>query len=156
MEKNEVDNSSNDEFQELLQTLEQQPNWDGRRILKCDGFWFPARNPLDQFVSHHRFLLENKNEKDAVPLEVDEVPFSAEEENQGMIEQISRLCSFENLKNLEVNKSGYAGGAPIKNSSLFRKGEVGDWINNLTPEMAERVKNLMESKFQDSGLIFKI
>ncbi|KAL0297351.1 UNVERIFIED_CONTAM: Cytosolic sulfotransferase 15 [Sesamum radiatum] len=324
MEKNEVDNSSNDEFQELLQTLEQQPNWDGRRILKYEGFWFPARclpiilssqkrfkakgtdiilstmpkcgttwlkalvfsianrdvfsieqsplltsnphtlvpyleytiyqeqenleleniprprilathvpfqilpdciresecriicicrNPLDQFVSHHRFLLENKNEKDAVLLELDEVfdmfcqgiqpfgpfwdhmlgywnahlknpqkllflkyedlkqdissevkkiaefigfPFSAEEENQGMIEQISRLCSFENLKNLEVNKSGYAGGAPIKNSSLFRKGEVGDWINHLTPAMAERVKNLMESKFQDSGLIFKI
>ncbi|RVW97011.1 Flavonol 4'-sulfotransferase [Vitis vinifera] len=33
------------------------------------------------------------------------VPFS-EEEKQGMIEEISRLCSFQSLKNLEVNKSG--------------------------------------------------
>ncbi|KAL0447537.1 UNVERIFIED_CONTAM: Cytosolic sulfotransferase 11 [Sesamum latifolium] len=72
-----------------------------------------------------------------------------------MIEQISRLCSFENLKNLEVNKSGYVCDVPIKNSSFFRKGEVGDWMNHLTPAMAERVKNLMESKFQGSGLIFK-
>ncbi|KAL0447533.1 UNVERIFIED_CONTAM: Cytosolic sulfotransferase 15 [Sesamum latifolium] len=43
MEKNEVDNSPNDEFQELLQTLEQQQNWVGRRIIKYEGFWFPAR-----------------------------------------------------------------------------------------------------------------
>ncbi|KAL2236116.1 cytosolic sulfotransferase 15 [Sesamum indicum] len=171
-----------------------------------------CRNPLDQFVSHYHFMLQNKIEKDAIPLELDEVfdmfcqgiqpfgpfwdhmlgywnahlknpqkvlflkyedlkqdisshikkiaefigfPFSAEEENQGMIEQISRLCSFENLKNLEVNKSGYFIGS-IKNSSFFRKGEVGDWVNHLTPAMAERVKNLTETKFQGSGLVFKM
>lgn len=34
------------------------------------------------------------------------IPFSEEEEKQGMIEEISRLCSFQSLKNLEVNKSG--------------------------------------------------
>ncbi|KAL0297360.1 UNVERIFIED_CONTAM: Cytosolic sulfotransferase 14 [Sesamum radiatum] len=82
-------------------------------------------------------------------------PFSAEEEKQGVVEQISRLCSFENLKNLEVNKSGNVLGL-MKNSSFFRKGEVGDWVNYLSPEMAERVKNIMESKFQGSGLIFNI
>ncbi|KAL0407851.1 UNVERIFIED_CONTAM: Cytosolic sulfotransferase 14 [Sesamum radiatum] len=83
------------------------------------------------------------------------LPFSPEEEKQGVVEQISRLCSFENLKNLEVNKSGNVLGL-MKNSSFFRKGEVGDWVNYLTPEMAERVKNIMESKFQGSGLIFNI
>ncbi|KAK4401128.1 Cytosolic sulfotransferase 15 [Sesamum angolense] len=171
-----------------------------------------CRNPLDQFVSHYHFILQNKIENDAVPLELDEVfdmfcqgiqpfgpfwdhmlgywnaqlknpqkllflkyedlkqdvsshvkqiaefigfPFSAEEENQGMLEQISRLCSFENLKNLKVNKSGYFIGS-IKNSSFFRKGEVGDWINHLTPAMAERVNNLTETKFQSSGLVFKM
>ncbi|KAL0284486.1 UNVERIFIED_CONTAM: Cytosolic sulfotransferase 15 [Sesamum angustifolium] len=171
-----------------------------------------CRNPLDQFVSHYHFMLQNKIEKDAVPLELDEVfdmfcqgiqPFGPfwdhmlgywnahlknpqkllflkyedlkqdvsshvslmflnssgshfrEEENQGMLEQISRLCSFDNLKNLEVNKSGYFIGS-IKNSSFFRKGEVGDWINHLTPAMAERVKNLTETKFQSSGLVFKM
>ncbi|KAL0447547.1 UNVERIFIED_CONTAM: Cytosolic sulfotransferase 15 [Sesamum latifolium] len=322
----EVDrNSSKDEFQELLQTLEQQTNWDGQRLVKYDGLWllellfrpilsarkyfkakdtdvilstmpksgttwlkaltfsianrsvFPidqsplltsnphkvvpalefnlywgkegnypdperipdprilsthipfeilpdsiresdcriiyiGRNPLDVFISQRQFLLENKIAKDAVPLELDQAfdmfcrgitsygpfwdhmlgywnahlknpervlflkyedlkgdilsnvkkiaefmgfPFSPEEEKQGVVEQISRLCSFENLKNLEVNKSGNVLGL-MKNSSFFRKGEVGDWVNYLSPEMAERVKNIMESKFQGSGLVFNI
>ncbi|KAL0309189.1 UNVERIFIED_CONTAM: Cytosolic sulfotransferase 15 [Sesamum radiatum] len=322
----EVDHSSpKDEFQELLQTLEHQTNWDGQRLVKYDGIWlveqlfrpilsaqkyfkakdtdvilsnmpksgttwlkaltysianrsvfpidrsplltsnphnvvpalefdlywgkgeenpdpesFPeprilathipfeilpdsiresdcriiyiSRNPLDIFISQRQFLLENKFAKDAVPLELDEAfdmfcrgitaygpfwdhmlgywnahlknperflflkyedlkgdilsnvkkiaefmgfPFSPEEEKQGVVEQISRLCSFENLKNLEVNKSGNVMGL-MKNSSFFRKGEVGDWVNYLSPEMAERIKNIMESKFQGSGLIFNI
>ncbi|KAL0290769.1 UNVERIFIED_CONTAM: Cytosolic sulfotransferase 15 [Sesamum angustifolium] len=290
----EVDHSSpKDEFQELLQTLEHQTNWDGQRLVKYEGIWlvellfrpilsaqkyfkakdtdssthfqssqvvggpgiqsllgkgeenpdpesFPeprilsthipfeilpdsiresdcriiyiSRNPLDIFISQRQFLLENKFAKDAVPLELDEAfdmfcrgitaygpfwdhmlgywnahlknperflflkyedlkgdilsnvkkiaefmgfPFSPEEEKQGVVEQISRLCSFENLKNLEVNKSGNVMGL-MKNSSFFRKGEVGDWVNYLSPEMAERIKNIMESKFQGSGLTFNI
>ncbi|KAL0447536.1 UNVERIFIED_CONTAM: Cytosolic sulfotransferase 15 [Sesamum latifolium] len=171
-----------------------------------------CRNLSDQFVSGYHFLRQNKIEKDAVPLELDEVfdmfcqgiqpfgpfwdhilgywnahlknpqkvlflkyedlkedvssnvkkiaefigsPFSPEEENQGMIEQISRLCSFENLKNLEVNKSGYFIGS-VKNNSFFRKGEVGDWVNHLTPAMAEHIKNLTDSKLQGSGLDLKM
>ncbi|KAL0297361.1 UNVERIFIED_CONTAM: Cytosolic sulfotransferase 17 [Sesamum radiatum] len=36
----EVDHSSpKDEFQELLQTLEHQTNWDGQRLVKYDGIW---------------------------------------------------------------------------------------------------------------------
>ncbi|XP_011070341.1 cytosolic sulfotransferase 15-like [Sesamum indicum] len=319
MEKKEVSN----ELQELLQTLEQQTNWDGRRLVKYDGFWlseivlrpilsaqkyfkakdsdiiltsipksgttwlkallfsianrnvisidqsplltsnphtvvpfleanlylfqenpnlqdlpsprifathmpfkilpdsireseckiiYICRNPLDLFVSQRNFLLENKIEKDAVPLDIDAAfdlfcqgiylfgpfwdhilgywnaglknpqkvlflryedlkeditphvkkiaefigsPFSPEEEKQGVVDQISRLCSFENLRNLEVNKNGYILEV-LKNSSFFRKGEVGDWINHLTPAMAERVKDLMASKFDGSGLTFKI
>ncbi|KAK4422360.1 Cytosolic sulfotransferase 15 [Sesamum alatum] len=319
----EVDSSPKDEFQELLQTLEKQTNWDGQRLVKYEGLWFlellfrpilsarkyfkakdtdvilstmpksgttwlkaltfsianrsvfpidqsplltsnphkvvPAlefnlhwgkenpdpelipdprilsthipfemlpdsiresdcriiyicRNPLDVFISQRQFLLENKIAKDAVPLVLDEAfdmfcrgitsygpfwdhmlgywnahlknpervlflkyedlkedilsnvkkiaefigsPFSPEEEKQGVVEQISRLCSFENLKNLEVNKSGNVLGL-MKNSSFFRKGEVRDWVNYLTPEMADSVKKLMESKFQGSGLIYNI
>ncbi|KAL0407839.1 UNVERIFIED_CONTAM: Cytosolic sulfotransferase 15 [Sesamum radiatum] len=319
MEKKEDPN----ELRELLQTLELQTNWDGRRLVKYDGFWLPdivvrpilsarkyfkakgsdiiltsipksgttwlkalvfsianrniisieqsplltshphtvvpflefnlylhqenphlqdlptpriftthmpfnilpdsireseckiiyiCRNPLDQFVSHRHFLLENKIEKDAVPLDMDAAfdlfcrgihpfgpfwdhilgywnaslknpekvlflryedlkeditphvkkiaefigsPFSPEEEKQGVVDQISRLCSFENLRNLEVNKMGYILGV-LKNSSFFRKGQVGDWINHLTPAMAERFKDLMRSKFEGSGLIFNI
>ncbi|KAK6129768.1 hypothetical protein DH2020_036475 [Rehmannia glutinosa] len=82
-------------------------------------------------------------------------PFSLEEEKQGLIEQISKLCSFETLKNLEVNKTGYHIGV-LKRSSFFRKGEIGDWTNYLTPAMAERFQKIMESKMEGSGLMFSI
>ncbi|KAK6129755.1 hypothetical protein DH2020_036517 [Rehmannia glutinosa] len=171
-----------------------------------------CRNPLDQFISHLHFFLENTKTNYSRPLfELDEYfgmycqgihpfgpicdhmlgywdghlenlnkvlflkyedlkqdtafhikkiagflgyPFSVEEEKQGVIEEISRLCSFENLKNLEVNKTGHIG--VVKKSSFFRKGEVGDWTNYLTPAMAERFENMMESKFEGSGLMFNI
>ncbi|KAI3454005.1 hypothetical protein Pfo_010668 [Paulownia fortunei] len=316
MEKNEesncssaeVDNSPKDEPQELLQTLEKHTNWDGRRLVRYDGFWCPVsvfrpilstqkyfkakdtdiilasipksgatwmkaltfsivnrsvctidqspllyshphtvvpflefnlylhqENPDLQHLSSPRIfsthmpfkilpdsIRESKckviyicrnplDQTDAVPLELDEAfgmfcqgihpfgpfwdhmlgywnahlknphkilflkyedlkenitfhvkkiaeflgcPFSLEEEKQGLIEEISRLCSFENLKNLEVNKTGYILGV-LKNSSFFRKGEVGDWTNYLTPAMAERFEKLMECKFEGSGLMLK-
>ncbi|KAI3454003.1 hypothetical protein Pfo_010666 [Paulownia fortunei] len=304
----EVDNSPKDELQELLQSLEQQTNWDGRPLVKYDGCWCPVsvfrpilsiqkyfkakdcdiilatlpnwlkaitssianrsvytvdqsplltshpqvvvpflefslyldqdnpglehlssprifsthmhfkilpdsireseskiiyicRNPLDQFISHHAVPLELdeafdmfcqgihpfgpfwdhmlgywnahlKNPQKVLFLKYEdlkeditfhikkiaeflECPFSLEEEKQGLIEEISRLCSFENLKNLEVNKTGYIAGV-IRKSSYFRKGEVGDWTNYLTPAMAERIEKLMDSKLEGSGLMFKI
>ncbi|KAL7120683.1 hypothetical protein ACP275_02G137000 [Erythranthe tilingii] len=172
-----------------------------------------CRNPLDLFVSARQFLTENKLEKDhAGLLGLDEsfdmacegthpygpfwehmigywnahlenprkvlflkyedmkedivfnvkkiadflgCPFSSEEEERGMVEEISKMCSFQSLKN--VDKNGYSIKGLFKNSTFFRKGEVGDWSNYLTPAMAERMKKLMEIKFQGSpGLTFKI
>ncbi|GFP81458.1 cytosolic sulfotransferase 15 [Phtheirospermum japonicum] len=82
-------------------------------------------------------------------------PFSEVEDKQGVIEEIVSLCSINNLKNLEVNKKGKILGI-VKNSSYFRKGEVGDWRNYLSADMAERFKKIMESKLEGSGLTFKI
>ncbi|GFP81451.1 cytosolic sulfotransferase 5 [Phtheirospermum japonicum] len=62
-------------------------------------------------------------------------PFSEEEDKQGVIEEIVRLCSINNLKILEVNKKGKFRSI-VKTSSLFRKGEVGDWRNYLSADMA--------------------
>ncbi|KAG8373655.1 hypothetical protein BUALT_Bualt11G0046800 [Buddleja alternifolia] len=81
-------------------------------------------------------------------------PFTLEEERHGVIKQISSLCSFENLSDLDVNKTGNT--SIFKNSSFFRKGEIGDWINYLTPQMSERMKELMKSKLEASGLKFNI
>ena len=33
-------------------------------------------------------------------------PFSVEEEREGVVEKIAKLCSFESLSSLEVNKTG--------------------------------------------------
>ncbi|XAR54401.1 hypothetical protein NMG60_11029509 [Bertholletia excelsa] len=83
------------------------------------------------------------------------LPFSEEEKKKGVIEDISRLCSFRNLEELEVNKSeDLLQGIP--NNSFFRKGEVGDWVNHLSPTIAEKIKKLVEEKFKNSGIIFKM
>ncbi|KAL5840338.1 hypothetical protein ACOSQ4_012946 [Xanthoceras sorbifolium] len=84
-------------------------------------------------------------------------PFSSVEENQGVIAEISKLCSFENMKDLEVNKTGrLVRSDALKNNFFFREGKVGDWTNYLTSLMLERLKKLMEEKFSGSGLTFRI
>ncbi|KAL3512412.1 hypothetical protein ACH5RR_025129 [Cinchona calisaya] len=83
-------------------------------------------------------------------------PFGKEEEENGLIEEITKLCSFRSLSNMEVNKHNKMHEKyPVKNSSYFRKGEVGDWLNYLTPEMAGRAARIIQEKFGDSGLTFE-
>ena len=65
------------------------------------------------------------------------------------------MCSLESLKNLEVNTKGMHSSG-LKNSSFYRKGEVGGWINYVTPSMAQRIENVFEEKFTGSGLSFKM
>ncbi|KAF7146353.1 hypothetical protein RHSIM_Rhsim04G0067500 [Rhododendron simsii] len=72
-------------------------------------------------------------------------PFSVEEERERVVEEIIELCSFKRLSNLEVNKNG-SRDALIKNDMLFRKGEVGDWSNHLTSEMAESLDQITNEK----------
>ncbi|KAM0935075.1 putative Sulfotransferase domain, P-loop containing nucleoside triphosphate hydrolase [Dioscorea sansibarensis] len=83
-------------------------------------------------------------------------PFTEEEERDGTLEDIMDMCSFESLRNLEVNKNGIADiSFKFGNEAYFRKGEVGDWVNFLTPEMAERLDQAMEQKLKGSGLSFR-
>ncbi|WOK98888.1 flavonol 4'-sulfotransferase-like [Canna indica] len=83
-------------------------------------------------------------------------PFSEGEEKEGVIEDIVRLCSIENLANLEVNKIGTVdfNVATVKGCNFFRRGVVGDWKNHLTPEMVDQLEKITEQKFQGSGLSF--
>lgn len=77
-------------------------------------------------------------------------PFSEEEEKENVAKKIMELCSFENLSNLEVNKTGYYSPQPgvgIQNNAFFRKGVVGDWENHLTKEMADRIDAITQHKF---------
>lgn len=82
------------------------------------------------------------------------IPFTDKEEKEGVIEEISRLCSLDNLRNLEVNKNSVRPSG-LPNSSFFRKGEVGDWANYLSPSMAENYLKIVEEKLSGSGLTFK-
>lgn len=80
-------------------------------------------------------------------------PFSLEEEENGVVQEILKLCSFEKMCNLEVNKTGtFEMG--VKNNLLFRQGKVGDWENHLTAEMVVRLNQITEQKLSGSGLTF--
>ncbi|KAK9912609.1 hypothetical protein M0R45_036465 [Rubus argutus] len=82
-------------------------------------------------------------------------PFSLEEERGGEIGKIAKLCGFGNMKKLEVNKTGKSI-KNFENKNLFRKAEVGDWMNYLTPNMVERLSKVTEEKLEGSGLRFKV
>jgi hypothetical protein len=84
------------------------------------------------------------------------LPFSEKEEKEGVIEEISKLCSFDNLKDLEVNRTGFFESAGAPNSTFFRKAKVGDWCNDLSPSMAECFLKIVEEKLAGSGLCFKV
>lgn len=42
----------------------------------------------------------------------------------------------------------------VPNESYFRKGAVGDWVNYITPEMAESLDKFLTEKFRGSGFTF--
>jgi len=84
------------------------------------------------------------------------LPFTEEEEEAGVIEEIAKMCSLKTLKDLEVNKSGkIALTIEFENRSFFRKGEVGDWVNHLTPSMVDRLNSIIQEKMSPFGLEFK-
>ena len=85
------------------------------------------------------------------------LPFSIEEEKGGVGDEIARLCSFQTLKDMEVNKNGKGAiFADSENKDLFRKGVVGDWINHMTPSMVDRLRNIMDKKLSGSNLSFQL
>ncbi|XP_024963151.1 cytosolic sulfotransferase 12-like [Cynara cardunculus var. scolymus] len=80
-------------------------------------------------------------------------PITPKEEEEGIVDAILRLCSFETLSNLEVNKNGTLT-TGLSNQAYFRRGEIGDWKNHLTAEMVEQLDMITEDKFHGSGLTF--
>ncbi|KAE8721162.1 Cytosolic sulfotransferase 14 [Hibiscus syriacus] len=83
------------------------------------------------------------------------VPFTEEEDRHGVVEEIARMCSLKNLKELEVNKKGLHTSSGIPHTDFFRKGEVGDWSNYLTPSMVERMEELVQEKLDNTGFTFE-
>ncbi|CAO2820819.1 unnamed protein product [Amaranthus hypochondriacus] len=81
-------------------------------------------------------------------------PFSEEEENENVIENVIKICSFESLKKMDVNKNGKANPV-VENKHFFRKGEVGDWKNDLSPLMANKIYQILEGKLKEAGFAFK-
>ncbi|CAO2820823.1 unnamed protein product [Amaranthus hypochondriacus] len=82
------------------------------------------------------------------------VPFSEEEEKGDVIEDIIKMCSFQSLKEMDVNKNG-KWTPVVENKHFFRKGEVGDWKNDLTPLMAKKIDQILHGNLKKAGFSFK-
>ncbi|ERN18619.1 hypothetical protein AMTR_s00065p00163360 [Amborella trichopoda] len=83
-------------------------------------------------------------------------------EEEKEVEEIVKMCSFEKLSTLEVNKSEDKTSkrfscniAYFPNSIFFRKVMVGDWMNHFTPEMIKRLYHITKQKLQGSGFEFR-
>ncbi|KAJ0248039.1 Cytosolic sulfotransferase 9 [Hirschfeldia incana] len=81
-------------------------------------------------------------------------PFTEEVEEQGSVDKILELCSLRSLSGMEINKIGKSLNSNIHNSVHFRKGEVGDSKNHLTPEMENKIDMIVKEKYKGSGLKF--
>ncbi|KAJ3673857.1 hypothetical protein LUZ60_005849 [Juncus effusus] len=81
--------------------------------------------------------------------------FSREEEMDGVPKKIVDLCNFKSLTSLDVNKKedGITNVTKM-NHIYFRKGVKGDWRNNMSLEMAERMDAITKEKLGGSGLSF--
>nr|XP_043629245.1 cytosolic sulfotransferase 17-like [Erigeron canadensis] len=144
--------SINEAFELFCEGLsEYGPYWD--HVL---GFWKAS------LESPNKILFLRYEEMKRVPevyvkklAEFMGVPISAEEEENGVVEKIVELCSFEHLKNLQVNKTGVlqiGSIIAVNNHHFFRRGEVGDWHNHLTKEMGAKIDQITQDKFNGSGL----
>ncbi|TYH73253.1 hypothetical protein ES332_D05G315900v1 [Gossypium tomentosum] len=128
------------------------PFWD--HVL---GYWnMSLEKPSNVFFLRYEELKEDPVAQTKRLAEFLGFPFSIEEEKTGVVNQIVDFCSFNNLKDLEVNKTGKMAETILPNNKLFfRSGKVGDYVNYLTPTAVERFNNILEEKLSGSGLTFK-
>ncbi|TYG46678.1 hypothetical protein ES288_D11G275500v1, partial [Gossypium darwinii] len=120
------------------------------------GYWKASQeNPNKILFSKYEDLKEDINSHLKNLAMFLGVPFTDDEEKQGVVKEIAKICSFENLKEVEVNKKGvHISG--IAHTGFFRKGKVGDWSNYLTPFMVERLEKLTQEKMDSLGLTFNL
>ncbi|KAK8548283.1 hypothetical protein V6N13_054915 [Hibiscus sabdariffa] len=120
------------------------------------GYWKASRENPDKIL-----FLKYEDLKEDISCQLKHlamflgVPFTEGEEKQGVVEEIAKICSFDKLQGLEVNRKGlFVTGIP--NENFFRKGKVGDWSNYLTSAMVERLEKLIQEKLDNSGLTFQL
>ncbi|CAJ2668826.1 unnamed protein product [Trifolium pratense] len=147
----------------LNQSLEDDFERYCKGICHVGPFWDHMLGYLKESIARPNKILFLKYEdlKEDVNFHVKRIaefldcPFTREEESNGVIENIINLCSFKTMKELDANKFG-SFGWNIEKKYYFRKAEIGDWINYLSPSMVEKLSKIIEEKLSGSGLSFKV
>ncbi|KAF8378551.1 hypothetical protein HHK36_029894 [Tetracentron sinense] len=121
------------------------------------GYWKESLvKPKKVFFISYEELRDNPKTHVKRLAEFLDCPFNGEDE-EDVVEEIVRSCSFERLSNLEVNKSSDCPTwLKLPYNSYFRQGGMGDHKNYLDPEMNKRIDTITHEKLHGSGLVFGI
>ncbi|XP_038975501.1 flavonol 3-sulfotransferase-like isoform X2 [Phoenix dactylifera] len=122
------------------------------------GYWGESlRRPEKVFFLKYEEMLEEPAGSAKKLADFMGCPFSPEEEKEGVVEEITRLCSFDSLSKLAGSMPRKLNTKlPLQTTSFFRKGEAGDWRNHMSEEMARRMDAVTSQKLEGSGLTFGI
>ncbi|KAL8517207.1 hypothetical protein ACS0TY_015437 [Phlomoides rotata] len=112
------------------------------------GYWEESKKSPEKILFLKYEELKNGPQKQVLRI----AEFLGRPLTGGEAAEVVERCSFERLKNLEVNKSGSLH-VKIPNSIFFRKGVVGDSNNYLTPEMKMQIDHASSLKLEPFGLI---
>lgn len=146
-----VSNSIEDFFEDFCQGIA----LNGPYFEHVLGYWKQSLEQPDKVLFlKYEDLKENPSVYLKKLAEFIGMPFSPQEENEGVIKEILELCSIDKLRELEINKNGNLNEF-AQNKEFFRDGKVGGWTRYLSDPMVERMNKLMEQKFGESGLSFK-
>ncbi|KAK4842424.1 hypothetical protein QYF36_021364 [Acer negundo] len=117
----------------------------------------PPHDPLPKYLQEDEMTQERKDLVSSLPTEkgwvANYLHQYQEEEASGLVDGILKLCSFDTLSNLEVNKTGKLPSGE-ENKAFFRRGEIGDWKDYLTCEMIQEMDKITEEKLHALGLKF--
>jgi hydroxyjasmonate sulfotransferase len=121
------------------------------------GYWGASTTwPVNVLFLRYEEMLHNPMETVQRLAHFVGQPFSAAEVEAGVVRDIVELCSLENLRRMEANKTGYVNPQiKMPREALFRKGVAGDWKNHMTMEMASCMDQIIADRFAYTGLTFQ-
>ena len=71
--------------------------------------------------------------------------------SEDLISRIAEQCTFSGMKR---NAASFSATSKDGETSILRRGVVGDWKNYFTPELNKRFENEVLAKLQGTGLEF--
>lgn len=99
------------------------------------------------FLTYEELIKDTKNEVKKLAKFIG-CPFTSKEEDDGLVQEIVNLCSFEKLSEVsKVNQNSTTTKKVLSNDIYFRKGIVGDSVKYLTTEMIQIIDNITKEKF---------